>query len=69
MSTVVFSIPSISCKHCIHTITDELMEIRGVKKVEGDAETRKVTVEYEMPADLEIIRDALVKIDYTPSNI
>lgn len=69
MSTVVLSIPSISCNHCIHTIQTELMEIRGVKKVEGDAETRKVTVEYDRPADLEIIRDALVKIDYTPDNV
>jgi copper chaperone CopZ len=69
MAKVVLSIPSISCNHCIHTITTELQTIRGVKKVEGDAQTRKVTVEYEPPADLEIIRDALAKIDYTPDNI
>jgi copper chaperone CopZ len=69
MASVVLSIPAISCNHCIHTITTELKTIRGVKEVKGDAATRKVTVEYEPPATLEIIRDTLVQIDYPPENI
>lgn len=69
MASVVLSIPSISCNHCIHTIETELQAIRGVKNVKGDAQTKKVTVEYEPPATLEIIRDVLVQIDYAPDNI
>jgi copper chaperone CopZ len=69
MQTVTLTIPSISCNHCIHTITSELMTIVGVKKVTGDAGTRKVTVEFEPPATLEIIRDVLTEINYEPSNI
>jgi copper chaperone CopZ len=69
MSTITLSIPSISCNHCIHTITTELGTITGVRKVQGDAETKQVTVEFEPPATLEIIRDVLVEINYPPSNV
>jgi copper chaperone CopZ len=69
MQTVTLIIPSISCNHCIHTITTELMAITGDKKVTGDEQTRKVTVEFEMPATLEIIRDVLTEINYEPSNV
>jgi copper chaperone len=69
MASVVFSISAVSCNHCIHTITNELKTIQGVKAVTGDAETKKVTVEYELPATLELIRDTLVEINYPPDNI
>jgi hypothetical protein len=45
------------------------MSITGVKKVTGDEQTRKVTVEFDMPATLEIIRDVLTEINYEPSNV
>jgi copper chaperone len=69
MTTTMFTIPSISCSHCIHTITTELMAITGVKKVTGDENTKQVTVEYEPPATLEIIRDVLTEINYEPTNL
>ncbi len=69
MQTVGLTIPSISCNHCIHTITTELLSITGVKKVTGDEQTKKVTVEFELPATLEIIRDVLTEINYEPSNV
>jgi copper chaperone CopZ len=69
MKTVTLKIPSISCSHCIHTITTELMSITGVKKVTGDENARTVTVEFDMPATIEIIRDVLTEINYEPSNI
>lgn len=69
MKTVTLKIPSISCSHCIHTITTELMSITGVKKVTGDEKTKTVTVEFDAPATLEIIRDVLTEINYEPSNV
>jgi copper chaperone len=69
MKTVTLKIPSISCSHCIHTITTELMSITGVKKVTGDENTRTVVVEFDSPATLEIIRDVLTEINYEPSNV
>jgi len=69
MKTVTLIIPSISCSHCIHTITTELMSITGVKKVTGDEKIKTVTVEFDAPATLEIIRDVLTEINYEPSNV
>jgi copper chaperone len=69
MKTVTLKIPSISCHHCIRTITTELMSITGVKKVTGDENTTQVVVEFDAPATLEIIRDVLTEINYEPSNI
>ncbi len=32
MTTVTYSIPNISCGHCVHTIQSELSELSGVLK-------------------------------------
>ena len=31
MTTVTYSIPNISCMHCVHTIKTEVSELAGVK--------------------------------------
>jgi copper chaperone len=69
MKTVTLNIPSITCAHCVHTISTELMSITGVKKVTGDENKREIVVEFDSPATLEIIRDVLTEINYEPSNI
>jgi copper chaperone CopZ len=69
MTTKTFYISAISCNHCIHTIVTELKTIAGVKAVEGDADTKKVTVQFEAPATLDIIRDLLTSIQYEPDRI
>ena len=46
MNTITYTIPNISCHHCVHTITMELSELPGVKSVNGEVETKKVTVTF-----------------------
>lgn len=58
------SIPNISCHHCVNTIKNELVEIDGVKSVEGDPVAREITIQYEAPATLDQIRDMLKEINY-----
>ena len=36
METKIFSIPNISCGHCVMSIKNELGELDGVKRVEDD---------------------------------
>ena len=36
MTTVTYSIPNISCNHCVHTITMELKDMAGVSGVDAD---------------------------------
>ena len=64
MASKIFSIPNISCGHCVMSIKRELSEIEGVLKVEGDAETKKITVEWEEPATLERLKSTLDEINY-----
>jgi copper chaperone len=67
MNTATFSVPNISCSHCVHTITTELSDLNGVKSVQADQTTKKVVVTFDAPATLEKIETTLVEIDYPPA--
>jgi len=59
-----FSIPNISCGHCVKTIENELSELEGVKSLEGDPQNKTITVEWEALIALEKIKDKLKEINY-----
>ena len=58
------SIPNISCGHCVKAIQRELLEMPGVKSVDGDPGFKTVTVSWEEPASLEAIKKTLDEINY-----
>jgi copper chaperone len=64
MAIETFSIPNISCGHCVMSIKNELNELDGIKTVEGDPENKNITVEFESPATLEQIKETLKEINY-----
>jgi copper chaperone CopZ len=64
MAEEIFSIPNISCGHCTHAIETELTDLEGVTRVDGQIETKSVTVEWESPASREQILDTLKAINY-----
>jgi len=64
METKTFSIPNISCGHCVMSIKNELTELEGVKRVEGDPQNKSVTVEWESPLTLDQIKATLEEINY-----
>jgi copper chaperone CopZ len=64
MSKQTFSIPNISCGHCVMSIKNELSELVGIKKVEGDPGAKTVTVEWEAPVTEEKIKATLKEINY-----
>jgi len=64
MTTLTYKIPNISCAHCIHTIQTELGDLAGVRSVEGQIETKLVTVRYDDPASSAQIEALLAEIDY-----
>lgn len=66
MSSKTFSVPTIHCGHCTHTIKMELADLPGVKKVDADVTSKMVTVEWDAPATWEQIEDTLVEINYPP---
>jgi copper chaperone len=63
-TTVTYTIPNISCGHCVHTIKSELSELAGVKAVEADQATKQTTITYEPPATEDGIKALLAEINY-----
>ena len=64
MGKEIFSIPNISCGHCVMSIKNELNELDGIKIVEGDPENKSITVEFESPVTLDQIKETLKEINY-----
>ena len=64
MAKQIFSIPNISCGHCVNAIKNELSDLDGIKTVEGDPASKSIEVEYEGPASEAQIKDTLKEINY-----
>ena len=64
MGTQKFSVPNISCGHCVMTIQRELGEMEGVSKVEGDPNAKEISVDYDAPATVDKIKSTLKEINY-----
>jgi len=62
-----FQVPNIGCDGCVRTIKNELSELAGVQRVEGDVATKTVSVEWDNPASWPQIVAALKEIDYAPA--
>jgi Cu+-exporting ATPase len=52
------------CDHCTHTVSMELSDLDGVSKVDADLNSKKVTVEFDEPANEQALRDTLAEINY-----
>lgn len=66
MTSVTYTIPNISCNHCVHTIKNEVSDLKGVKTVEADVNTKKATIIFESPATEDEIINLLNAINYPP---
>ena len=64
MTKVTYSIPNISCGHCVHTIKMEVSELAGVIEVEANAGNKQATIVFEPPATEEQIQRLLTEINY-----
>lgn len=67
MESKTFIVPNISCGHCVHTIQNEVGDLKGVKAVKADEKTKQVVVQWEAPANWAEIERTLVEIDYPPA--
>lgn len=66
-TTKTVAVPSISCGHCVATIERELKDLDGVIGVTADAQTKHLTVQWQLPATWGAIRDLLAEIGYAPA--
>ena len=64
MTTVKYSVPNISCGHCVHTIQTEVADLDGVQSVKADQGTRVVEIAFDAPATEDNIKALLAEINY-----
>ena len=64
MTTVKYSVPNISCGHCVHTIQMEVADLAGVQSVKADQASRVVEVTFDNPATEDGIKALLAEINY-----
>lgn len=64
-----FSVPAISCGHCVRSIQTEVSEIAGVTSVQADEKGKIVTVAWHAPATWDQIKATLTEIDYPPQEL
>ena len=64
MTTKTYSVPSISCGHCVNTIQTEVSEMDGVQSVTADAATKVVEITFDAPADEVAIKSLMAEINF-----
>lgn len=68
MTMVAYTIPNISCGHCVQTIKSEVSELPGVTSVEADSVTKQATIVFGPPATEDKIKALLAEINYPAVN-
>jgi len=67
MTTLQFTVPDISCDHCVNTIRRAVTEVAGVAQVTADVATKHVEVQFAAPATREQIVAAMDEWGYPPA--
>lgn len=64
MNKETFTIPNISCSHCVNAVKNELLEHKDIVAVEGDAATKTISVEFDDSLSVEAVKTILAEINY-----
>lgn len=67
MTTKIYSVPNISCGHCVMTIERELKHVAGLRAVKADKDSKTVRVDVENDGVLPAVEATLVEIGYPPA--
>jgi copper chaperone CopZ len=68
MTAIQFTVPAISCGHCVNTIERAVNEVEGVRQVDGNPDTKTVLVRYDPPATRDAIVAAMAEWDFPPAS-
>jgi copper chaperone CopZ len=70
MSTVILTVPDISCEHCERAITNALNAEAGVKAVKVDIPAKTVRLDYDEGAlTIDRVKDVLAEEDYPVESV
>ena len=66
MKTITYTIPNISCGHCVRTIQNEVGDLAGVQSVQASSDNKQAVIVFDDPATEEQIVSVLEEINYPP---
>jgi copper chaperone CopZ len=64
MKKTEFNVKGMHCHSCETLVKDELMDMKGVKKVEADFKAGKVTVEADDVVDMNVLKSKIKELGY-----
>jgi copper chaperone len=67
MSTLTYSVPGMTCDHCVNAVTSELTAVAGVTDVSVDLTTKLVMVSGTNLED-DALRAAIEEAGYEPAS-
>ena len=62
LQVTVFSVPAMTCRHCVRAISAQVRDVKGVVALEADTTTR--TVRVQGTADPDAVRSAIAAAGY-----
>jgi copper chaperone len=62
--TKEFTVPSMSCQHCVNAITKEVSNVQGVQNVQVDLGTKRVRVQADERVSTETLLEAINEAGY-----
>lgn len=63
-ATATYSVPGITCQHCVNALTAEITRILGVREVAVDLARREVTISSDQPLDRASVAQAVDEAGY-----
>lgn len=63
-TTTTFTVTGMTCGHCVAAVTEEVRKVNGVRDVDIELETGRVTIESEVGVDPGAIRAAVEEAGY-----
>jgi copper chaperone len=66
MSTITYTVPGMTCGHCVNAVTEELTSVPGVENVDVDLITKLVVVTGD-PLNDDALRAAIEEAGFEPA--
>ena len=59
-----FTVPSMSCQHCVNAITNEVKRVDGVQNIKIDLGSKRVSVQTDERVPTEAVIEAIKEAGY-----
>ncbi len=64
MRETTYAVDGMTCQHCANAVTEELSAIAGVRRVDVDIPSGRVTVASDAPIAVHAVHDAITEAGY-----